>query len=62
MGGNSDNSQAVELTEVIILELLRDRPGDQVTSGSFASLELVSDRGLADLSFKAHLDCAEDVG
>jgi hypothetical protein len=61
MCGDSDDSNTVEGRERVILELLRDRPRDQVTRGSNASLHVFLDRLLGDVTFEADLDCTEDV-
>ena len=39
---NPDHSKSVQLAEVVVLELLANRPRDHITRGSLAPLELIS--------------------
>ena len=56
VSGNSDNPDSIELSKLVVLELLRDRPRNQVTRGAKSSFQLLSDSLFADLAFKADLD------
>ena len=55
------DSDTIKLAKPIILELLRDRPWNEVSRGSQASLKLLSDWLFADLAFEADLDGTKDV-
>lgn len=55
------NPDTIELTKLVILELLRDSPGNQVARWAEPTLELLCDALFADLAFEADLDSTEDV-
>ena len=61
MGRDPDDSDTVELAKGAVLELLGDSPGDEVSRGAEAALQLFRNRLAADLAFKTDLDSAEDV-
>lgn len=61
MGGDSHDSDSIKLPEFIVLELLRNGPWDQVTTGSQTALHLLSDIGLTDFTFKCYLNSAKNV-
>ena len=61
MSRDSDDSDAIQWGEWVVLELLRDSPRDQVPWGTDASLHVFLDRLLRDVSLEADLDRAQDV-
>ena len=62
MSRDSNDSDAVELAKLAVLELFRDSPGDEVTRGPLTSLEAGHDGALRDLALETHLEDAEDLG
>ena len=61
MSCNPNNSDSIELTETIILELLRHCPWNEVSRGSNATLELLSYSLLTNFALKADLNSAKNV-
>ena len=61
VSSDSDDSDSIELSKLIVLELLRDRPRDQVTRWTQASFKLFGDRLLAYFTFEANLNRDKNI-
>ena len=61
MSRDSNDSDAVELAKLAVLELFGDSPRDKITRGPHAPLQFSINCLLAYLSLKAHLNGTEDI-
>jgi hypothetical protein len=58
VGRDTDYTDSVQGSEGVVLELLGHCPWDQVTRGSNATLHVLLDRVLRDVTFETYLNCA----
>ena len=61
MSRYSDDSSSTERGKALVLELLTDSPGNQVTRWPQASFHLLINTLLSNLAFEANLDSAKDI-
>lgn len=61
MGGDTDDADAIQRCEGVVLELLGHCPGDQVTRGSDAALHVLLDRVLRNVTLETDLHRAQNI-
>jgi hypothetical protein len=61
MCSNTNNANSVEGGKRVVLELLGHSPRNEITRRADASLHVLLNRLLADITFEAHLNCTKDV-